>query len=178
MRTLKVLPFALLLALSACSSGGDDGQDPGNDDPGNDPGNGCTITLSGEVTGTFPCHATAGREDNGGPSVLGAIGVDLGGSVRTLSIAAELPDAEPAVRDYAPGDFETAGVILMTTDNRAFFATTGSANDMGTLGTFKVTALDVIGGVEGGKAWQLRGSFTASLVDPVSKKTVTLTAKF
>jgi hypothetical protein len=166
------------VALSACSSGGDDGQDPGYEGPGgNDPGNGCTITLSGEVTGTLPCHATAGREDNGGSSVLGAIGVDLGGSVRTLSIAAELPDADPVVRDYAPSDFETAGAILMTTDNRAFFATTGSANDMGTLGTFKVTALDVIGGVEGGKAWKLGGSFTATLIDPVSKKTVTLTAK-
>jgi hypothetical protein len=171
----SVLLPALVVFAAAC--GGEDhlGDPDGDEHP--QPG-GCTISLAGELTGTYPCVASAGHNAGEERSVVGVIATDLGKSLKTLTIAAELPGAATEA-EYAGSELRTAGLVLQTADDRLFVATRSEGgDDRGALGPLRLTALDLVATQGGTKAWRIRGSFSASLVELTSGKTVTLTATF
>ena len=130
----------------------------------------CTMMLSGAVTGTFACTASAVKRDADSFTLVGAIGTGSG-EVQSLLFAARVP-GEPAVRDYAVGDLESIDVAIQTSSNG--YVASGTT---GTVGTLRLTAL-VPQTVPMGKAWAPHGSFTATLVATGAPGMVTMAVTF
>lgn len=168
-----VLPLALCALAAGCAADDLDVGDGGAPRIGERTAGGCEITLAGEVSGSFSCVASAARTGGENGTLVAATGVELGAGLRRITIAVKVP-GDPAVAGYAPASFLSAGAVVQATDGHVFAA---SAGDPG-LGALEVTRVDLVETSSEGKAWTIDGSFSASLVEVTTGRSVTLVAMF
>lgn len=186
-RSLTLL--ALVVGALSCGPSGTD-VDGGSDGDGGGGGGadarapdaalagGCTLTLTGAVTGTIPCAASALKTLTDDFTLTGAISTQASGNVAMAAFTLSVP-GEIAVRDYAAADLKSGAATLTTVDNKTYAAASGMGAAQGTIGQLRVTGLDPqAGGDTATKVWIPHGSFTATLVGTTAVGMVTLSASF
>ena len=172
--THRFFALALVSLFAACGGGGDDLPDENDETP---PTTGCVIKLEGEVAGNFSCLATGGRENGAPNSVIGAAATGLSGNIDTIGIALEV-DGELTRRTYTADDIVAGGAVVVLDGGNGYVVAIGSENDMGTIQSVTISELDEIASEEGTVVWEIHGTFTATLVNPQTQKTVKMTARF
>ena len=130
----------------------------------------CTIMLTGAITGTFGCTASAIKSDSESFTVIGAVGTPAG-TVESLLFAVRV-EGQPAVRDYAAGDVSAAATV--TTASNVFQA----SGEVGVINGLQITALIPQQAPPGATVWQPHGSFSAILAGTSAPGMVTLLASF
>ena len=163
-RSHEKLAF-ILLAFAAC--GGSDSN------PGNTLGN-CKLTLSGAVSGTFGCVATAGTQ-SGGTSVLGVVGT-ASGNLKSFVYSVQVA-GDPMTKTYATTDFQVAGAVVQTNDNKTYLAATGGT-PVGTVGSLTVSDLMFVSMEGTTKVYTMKGSTSGTAKNAQGEDTISFTATF
>lgn len=130
----------------------------------------CTIMLTGALTGTFGCTASAIKQDAETFTVIGAVGT-ASGAVQSLLFVVRV-EGQPAVRNYAPGDISAAAMV--GTSSNTFSAD----GETGVIGGLMITGLVPQQGPPGATVWQPHGSFSATLAGTTAPGMVTMLASF
>jgi hypothetical protein len=154
-----------VLAVAACGGG--------DSNPGNTLGN-CKLTLSGAVSGTFGCVATAGTQ-SGGTSVLGVVATESSG-LKSFAYSVQVA-GDPMTKTYTTTDFQVAGVVLQTTDNKTYLAATGGS-PVGTVGSLTVSDLTFVSMEGTTKIYTMKGSTSGTVKNAQGADTISFTATF
>lgn len=185
MRWCAILILSLILACGDDDGGGPadapgsvvyDAAVPVADGPPDAPLNtpGCTVTLTGDDTGTFDCAVTAGKNDADSFSVLSLSAGDGVSSV--LNYLAQI-DGTLAVGSHLQ-DLASAAVTVQI-GSELYVATLGDDMDIGTVGTLNITSLTPVSTGGGATVWAPHGTLNAMLVSTTtSGNRATLSASF
>ncbi len=118
------------------------------------PASGCTVTLSGSVSATFPCRVGASMPAS--QTTIGFAAESLPAALASWSASAAWPGA-PMARAYHNQDFTSYTIMVMTTQNASYGA---SRSGNATLGTLTITLTGVAGNAGG---YTLHGTADATL---------------
>lgn len=146
--------LALCLAgLTACG---------GSDGPGGN-GGGCTVTLSGSLTGAYTCAAAAAVGTSGGVGFTLGTSPAAQGNLENLRFAADLGSGDPQAKTYGAADVVQASTGITTNALQIFAQSYGGITaTTGSFG-FTFTSVKVLATTPSGTSWTVHGSLEAVL---------------
>jgi len=148
---------ATTLALAAC---GGSGIGPGGTIGSS---NGCSITLSGAVTGTFDCKTAVVAWDSAKNEGFYAFSVAEAGATPQIAVAISFP-GEPHSGTYASSGTGVTGAIIVSTSSSSnlWEASKDSTSAQGTY-SLKFTGVSTTYSTASGKAYNTAGSLDATM---------------
>lgn len=156
----QAIAFLPLILAAACGSGSDDetgGPDGGSPQTGG--GGKCSVTLTGDLSGTFGCNATAGKKSSESTSIVGVLVGSPPSGVTMISFAVRVPDTVTA-RTYAASELDGGATILKGT---TLYAATMGRTMTGTLEPLLVTSATLELSDQGTDVYEVHGSGAAEL---------------
>lgn len=152
MRAAWILALGLA-SLSAC--GGSDGT--------GGPDGGCTVTLSGSLSGAYSCAAVAAVGTSGGVGFTLGTSPPAQGNLENLRFVADLGSGDPQAKTYGAADVVQASTGITTNALQVFAQSYGGITaTTGSFG-FAFSSVKVLAATPSGTSWTVHGTLQAVL---------------